>query len=142
LVYAVGFAFGESGPMAGMPGRDMLAQSFSGFAMSGLEDGEQPWISNTPVIDYTTAVSLTQGIMAALLERERSGRGQMVTTSLFDVALATQVLEISSRAIHGYRTSWIKHSMVFRISDGWLTVLTLFRDTPLEMLCRAFDVEA
>lgn len=79
--------------------------------------------------------------MAALLERERSGRGQMVTTSLFDVALATQVLEISSRAIHGYRTSWIKHSMVFRTSDGWLTVLTLFRDNPLEMLCRAFDVE-
>lgn len=51
LVYAGGFAFDESGPMAGMPGQDMLAQSFSGFAMSGLEDGEPPRISNTPVID-------------------------------------------------------------------------------------------
>jgi crotonobetainyl-CoA:carnitine CoA-transferase CaiB-like acyl-CoA transferase len=141
LIYAAGFAFGESGPMADLPGQDMLAQSFSGFAMSGVEEGGRPRLGNTPVIDYVTAVSLTQGILAALFERERSGRGQKIVTSLFEVALATQTLEVASRAIYGYRTSWVRQAMVFRTKDGWLTVLTLFRDNPLRKLCNAFGVD-
>jgi crotonobetainyl-CoA:carnitine CoA-transferase CaiB-like acyl-CoA transferase len=140
LIYAAGSAFGESGPMADLPGQDMLAQSFSGLAMSGVEPGESPRLNNTPVVDYVTAVSLTQGILAALVERQRSGRGQMVSTSLFDVALAMQTLEISSQQIYGYRTSWLKQAMVYRTQDGWLTVLTLFRDNPLQKLCKAFGL--
>ncbi|MGE0061862.1 MAG: CaiB/BaiF CoA transferase family protein [Xanthobacteraceae bacterium] len=141
LIYAAGSAFGESGPMADLPGQDMLAQSFSGLAMSGVEPGESPRLNNTPAVDYVTAVSLTQGILAALVERQRSGRGQMVSTSLFDVALAMQTLEISSQEIYGYRTSWLRQSMVYRTQDGWLTVLTLFRDNPLQKLCSAFEIE-
>jgi crotonobetainyl-CoA:carnitine CoA-transferase CaiB-like acyl-CoA transferase len=140
LVYAVGYAFGESGPMAELPGQDMLAQSASGFAMSGVEEGGEPRLSNTPIIDYVTAVSLTQGILAALLERQRSGRGQKVMTSLFEVALAAQTLEIASRAVYGYETSWVRQAMLFRTKDGWLTVLTLFRDNPLRKLCTAFGL--
>ncbi|MBV6486887.1 MAG: Acetyl-CoA:oxalate CoA-transferase [Pseudorhodoplanes sp.] len=141
LIYAAGSAFGESGPMADLPGQDMLAQSFSGLAMSGVEPGESPRLNNTPAVDYVTAVSLTQGILAALVERQRSGRGQMVSTSLFDVALAMQTLEISSQEIYGYRTSWLRQAMVYRTQDGWLTVLTLFRDNPLQKLCSAFEIE-
>lgn len=140
LIYAAGFAFGETGPLASMPGQDMLAQAYSGFALSGVADGDPPRISNTPVIDYMTALSLTQGIMAALIERQRSGLGQKVTTSLLDVAFAAQVLEVSSIAVHGERTSWIKRSMSLAASDGWLIVLTLFRDNPLKAICSAFDL--
>ena len=140
LVYAVGYAFGESGPMAELPGQDMLAQSASGFAMSGVEEGGEPKLSNTPIIDYVTAVTLTQGILAALVERQRSGRGQKVMTSLFEVALASQTLEIASRAVYGYKTSWVRQAMLFRTKDGWLTVLTLFRDNPLRKLCTAFGL--
>jgi crotonobetainyl-CoA:carnitine CoA-transferase CaiB-like acyl-CoA transferase len=141
LIYAAGSAFGDSGPMADLPGQDMLAQSFSGLAMSGVESGETPHLNNTPVVDYVTAVSLTQGILAALIERGRSGLGQMVSTSLFEVALAMQTLEISSREIYGYRTSWLRQAMVYRTQDGWLTVLTLFRDNPLKKLCEAFGLD-
>jgi crotonobetainyl-CoA:carnitine CoA-transferase CaiB-like acyl-CoA transferase len=141
LIYAAGFAFGESGPIADLPGQDMLAQSFSGLAMSGVEPGETPRLNNTPAVDYVTAVSLTQGILAALLERQRSGLGQKVSTSLFEVALAMQTLEISSQEIYDYRTSWLRQAMTFRTMDGWLTVLTLFRDNPLQKLCKAFEVE-
>jgi crotonobetainyl-CoA:carnitine CoA-transferase CaiB-like acyl-CoA transferase len=141
LVYAAGFAFGESGPMADLPGQDMLAQSFSGLAMSGVEAGMAPRLNNTPMVDYVTAVSLTQGVLAALIERQRSGRGQMVATSLFEVALAMQTLEISSLSLYGYRTSWVNQAMIFQTRDGWLTVLTLFRDNPLRRLCKAFIVE-
>ncbi|WP_306051006.1 CaiB/BaiF CoA transferase family protein [Oceaniradius stylonematis] len=140
LVYAVGYAFGEAGPMAGMPGQDMLAQAYSGFARSGVADGQPPVVSNTPVVDYMTAQSLVQGVMAALIERQASGRGQKVTTSLLDVAFASQVLEVSSIAMHSERTSWVKQSMTFRTADGWLIVLTLFRDNPLQGMCKAFNV--
>ncbi len=141
LIYAAGSAFGDGGPMADLPGQDMLAQSFSGLAMSGVGPGETPRLSNTPIVDYVTAVSLTQGILAALVERQRSGRGQMISTSLFEVALAMQTLEISSREIHGYRTSWLSQAMIYRTQDGWLTVLTLFRDNPVQKLCCAFEVD-
>ncbi len=141
LVYAVGYGFGKEGPMAALPGQDLLAQSFSGFAMSGVEKGETPRFSNSPVIDYTTAVTLTQGIMAALIERQRSGQGQLVTTSLLDVALNTQMTEVAGWAVRGVRASWLRQSMLFETADGWMMVLTLFRDNPLQLLCKAFGVD-
>jgi crotonobetainyl-CoA:carnitine CoA-transferase CaiB-like acyl-CoA transferase len=52
-----------------------------------------------------------------------------------------QTLEISSQEIYNYRTNWLRQAMTFRTMDGWLTVLTLFRDNPLQKLCKAFDVE-
>jgi hypothetical protein len=104
LIYAAGYEFGEIGPMAKFPGQDMLAQSFSGFAMSGRDADEMPRLANPPTMDYATAVSLTQGIMAALIEREHSGLGQAVTTSLFEVAIGIQTLELASRTMHGIDT--------------------------------------
>lgn len=141
LVYAVSYAFGERGDLAGMPGQDMLAQSLSGFARNGIGPDERPRLTATPIVDYAAAASLTQGILAALFERERSGQGDLVTTSLFDVAVAMQLLEVSSRSLYDYDTNWLQYSMIFRTRDGWLTVLTLFRDNPLRLLCEAFDVE-
>jgi crotonobetainyl-CoA:carnitine CoA-transferase CaiB-like acyl-CoA transferase len=140
LVYAAGFAFGPTGPMAHMPGQDMLAQAYSGLARSGLADDEVPRLSNAPVIDYVTAATLTQGILAALLERSRSGRGQKVTTSLLDTAMAVQVLEAATMGIRSERTSWTKHAMILPTRDGWIIVLTLFRPNPLSSLCDAFGL--
>jgi crotonobetainyl-CoA:carnitine CoA-transferase CaiB-like acyl-CoA transferase len=141
LVYAVSSAFGDSGPMAGMPGQDLLAQAFSGYAMSGVEPGEPPRFSASPIVDYAAGLSLTQGILAALFERERSGKGQRVSTSLFDVALAVQLLEVASHNMYGYRDNWARHSLVFRTRDGWITVVVLFRDAPMRRMCAAFEVE-
>ncbi len=140
LVYAAGFAFGETGPMARMPGQDMLAQAYSGLARSGLSDDETPRLSNTPVIDYVTAATLTQGILAALIERGRSGRGQKVTSSLLDTAMAVQVLEAATLGLRNERTSWTKHAMILPTRDGWIIVLTLFRPNPVRSLCEAFGL--
>jgi len=138
LVYAVGYAFGSGGPLSGMPGQDMLAQSLSGFAMNGVDSGGRPRLTATPTVDYATAASLSQGVLAALLGRERTGKGDLVTTSLFDVAIAMQLLETSSRALYDYRTDWLQYAMIFKTLDGWITVLTLFRDNPLQLMCTAF----
>jgi crotonobetainyl-CoA:carnitine CoA-transferase CaiB-like acyl-CoA transferase len=140
LIYAAGYAFGETGPMAKFPGQDMLAQSFSGFAMSGRDADEMPRLANPPAMDYATAVSLTQGILAALIERERSGLGQAITTSLFEVAIGIQMLELASRTMHGIDTSWVRQAMIYRVTDGWVVVLMLFRDNPLQLLCKAFGI--
>lgn len=141
LIYAVGNAFGAAGPLSGMPGQDMLAQSLSGFAMNGVEPGGQPRLTATPSIDYATAASLSQGVLAALMGRERTGKGDLVTTSLFDVAIAMQLLEASSRVLYDYPTNWVQYAMLFKTLDGWVTVLTLFRDNPLQLMCKAFDEE-
>jgi crotonobetainyl-CoA:carnitine CoA-transferase CaiB-like acyl-CoA transferase len=141
LIYAGGYAFGETGSMSKLPGQDMLAQSFSGFVMSGRNPDDVPNLSNPPLMDYAAAVSLTQGIMAALIERSRSGRGQAISTSLFEVAIGIQTLELASRTMHGRDTSWVRHSMIYRVQDGWVVVLTLFRDNPLQLLCKAFGTE-
>lgn len=141
LIYAVSTAFGADGPLSKLPGQDMLAQSLSGLALNGVAPGEPPRLMCTPMVDYAAAASLTQGILAALFERERSGKGDLVTTSLFDVAVAMQILEISSLSMYNYETNWLQYSMVFQTGDGWVTVLTLFRSNPLKLLCEAFDVE-
>ncbi|QCM08358.1 CoA transferase (plasmid) [Agrobacterium tumefaciens] len=141
IVYAVGYAFGDVGPMAHMPGQDMLAQAYSGLARSGLSDDQKPNLANSPYIDYLTALTLTQGILAAIVERERSGKGQKVSTSLLATAVSAQILEAATLSMHGKRTSWSKQSILLPTSDGWVLILTLFRDNPLQGMCRAFDIE-
>lgn len=141
IVYAISTAYGAEGPLSNMPGQDMLAQSLSGFAMAGVEKGQRPRLTSVPIVDYAAAVHLTQAILVALFERERSGKGDIVTTSLYDVALAMQVLEISSKSLYGYDTAWAQYAMLLKAADGWITVLTLFRPNPLRLLCEAFGME-
>lgn len=141
LVYAESYPYGKSGPLARLPGQDMLAQSMSGMSRNGVGDEGIPRLAATPTVDYTAATSLTQGILAALLERERSGLGDLVSTSLYDVAIAMQLLEVASRTMYGYTTDWLQYSMPLKAKDGWIVVLTLFRENPLRMLCDAFGVD-
>lgn len=141
IVYAISTAYGAEGPLSDLPGQDMLAQSLSGFAMAGVEKGERPRLTSVPIIDYAAAVHLTQAILAALFERERSGKGDIVTTSLYDVALSMQVLEMSSKSLYGYDTAWVQYAMLFKAVDGWLTVLMLFRLNPLRLMCEAFGMD-
>ncbi|WP_439402469.1 CaiB/BaiF CoA transferase family protein [Bradyrhizobium sp. DASA03068] len=140
LVYAAGFGFGETGPLADRPGQDMLAQAFSGMARGGLEENDPPHLTNSPIVDYGAAMSLVQGVLAALIERQTSGRGQVVSTCLYDVALAMQLCEIASESIYGTKTNWIKQSIFFRTFDGWVSVVMLFRDNPLGLMCKALGL--
>lgn len=140
LIYAAGFGFGETGPLADRPGQDMLAQAFSGLARGGLQEHQPPQLTNSPIVDYGAAMSLVQGILAAVIERQTSGRGQLVSTSLFDVSLAMQLCEIASESIYGVKTDWTRQAMLVRTADGWVAVVMLFRDNPLGLLCQALDL--
>ncbi|WP_448651694.1 CaiB/BaiF CoA transferase family protein [Pseudomonas fluorescens] len=75
-------AFGSDGPMSSWPGFDQIAQGYSGLmSLTGFSDGD-PTRTGTAIGDLTSGMWLVTAILAALLERERSGCGQHVHTSL------------------------------------------------------------
>jgi formyl-CoA transferase len=82
IVYGSISGFGQTGPYAERPGYDQIAQGMGGLmSITGLP-GQGPVRVGIPVADLTSGLFLAQGILVALLERERSGKGQWVHTSL------------------------------------------------------------
>jgi crotonobetainyl-CoA:carnitine CoA-transferase CaiB-like acyl-CoA transferase len=93
LVYASISGFGQTGPWAQRPGFDLIAQAMTGIiSATGLPDAE-PVKSGIPVGDLGAGLFATYGILAAIIGREKTGRGQYIDTSLFDAALALSVWE-------------------------------------------------
>lgn len=142
LVYAGATGFGESGPLAAQGGQDMVLQSITGMALASAGPDGQPRFSNAPSIDFASGMILAQGVLAALLARERTGRGQRVGVSLLDAAIAIQSLEAASQLMYGFETRWLDRGLnfVFPTQDGWLTVLGFFRENPLSLMCRAMGL--
>jgi len=84
LVYASISGFGQTGPFAQRPGFDQIAQGMGGLmSVTGLP-GEAPMRVGIPIADLCAGIFAAQGILVALLEREASGKGQWVHTSLLE----------------------------------------------------------
>jgi crotonobetainyl-CoA:carnitine CoA-transferase CaiB-like acyl-CoA transferase len=82
LIYGSISGFGQTGPYRDRPGYDQIAQGLGGLmSITGLP-GQGPVRVGIPVADLTAGLFLAHGVLVALLERERSGRGQWVHTSL------------------------------------------------------------
>jgi formyl-CoA transferase len=82
LIYGSISGFGEEGPYRNRPGFDQIAQGMGGLMAITGESGQGPMRAGIPVADLCAGLYLAQGILVALLERERSGKGQWITTSL------------------------------------------------------------
>ena len=95
LIYAVASAFGPQGPDAGNPSFDALAQARSGIMTSIGEPGQDPLLSQGGLADQVGATTLAIAILAALLAREHTGKGQKVETSLLGSMCWFQQLYIS-----------------------------------------------
>ena len=93
LIYASISGFGLSGPYADRPGYDLIAQAMSGVMSITGESGGRPIKSGIPVADLGSGLFCTVGILAAWADRQRTGLGQRVETSLFESALALAVWE-------------------------------------------------
>ncbi|MDT7950969.1 MAG: CoA transferase [Acetobacteraceae bacterium] len=88
LIYCSISGFGRTGPMAAAAGYDVILQAFSGMMdMTGYPGGE-PVRSPISPIDQTTGMHALSGILAALLERGRTGKGTRLDVSLFETAMA------------------------------------------------------
>lgn len=91
LVYCRVTGFGADGPMGGLPGYDAAIQALSGImSVNGEPDarGGEPLRVGLPVVDMVTGLNAALGISFALLERARSGLGQLVEVALYDAGLS------------------------------------------------------
>jgi len=88
LVHCRISGFGADGPLGGLPGYDAVAQAMTGLMSVNGERGGAPLRMGIPVIDIATGLHAVIGILLALQERERSGRGQSVEATLFDAGLS------------------------------------------------------
>ncbi|MDT8428530.1 MAG: CoA transferase [Pseudomonadales bacterium] len=121
-------AFGSGGPYSNRVGFDGLGQAMSGaMYLSGTP--EQPVKSYAPFIDYGTASLSAFGTLAALLERNKTGKGQVVEASLFNTALTMMNGSLIEQAVINInRTATLNRSQTsapadtFRTLDGWVLV--------------------
>jgi formyl-CoA transferase len=129
LVYGSISGFGQSGPYRGRPGLDQIAQGLSGLMTVNGEPGRGPMRVGLPIADLTAGFMLAHGIMAALIERERSGKGQWVHTSLlqanirlmeFQAARYLLAGEVPGQAGNYHPIS--EPTGVYRASDGSLII--------------------
>ena len=95
LVYCNMGAFGATGPLADRPGYDPLMQAYGGIMSINGHAGQPPARVPVSMVDMGTGMWAVTGILAALRERDRTGRGAHVTTALFDTALAWSVFQMS-----------------------------------------------
>jgi formyl-CoA transferase len=88
LVYASISGFGQTGPYAGRGGVDQIAQGMGGLMSVTGQPGTGPTRVGIPVSDLAAGIYLAVGILAALHERDRTGQGQWVMTSLLEAMIA------------------------------------------------------
>ncbi|NBS45454.1 MAG: CoA transferase [Betaproteobacteria bacterium] len=101
LVYASISGFGQTGPLAQRPGFDQIAQGMGGLmSVTGLP-GQGPVRVGIPIADLCAGIFAAQGILVALLEREQSGRGQWLHTSLLEAMVYMMDFQTSRWLIEG-----------------------------------------
>lgn len=87
LVHCRISGFGEDGELGGLPGYDAAVQTLSGLMSINGDPALDPVRIGIPVVDTTTGMNAATGVLLALYEREKSGKGQTVEVTLFDTAL-------------------------------------------------------
>jgi crotonobetainyl-CoA:carnitine CoA-transferase CaiB-like acyl-CoA transferase len=130
LIYCDLGAFGESGPMSSKPGYDPLMQAFAGIMSVTGEGGDRPPVRvGVSIVDMGSGMWATIGILAALFERTRTGRGGAVATSLYETALAWMTVPLAGYAAngeirrpHGSGTAEIAPYQCFPTRGGWLMI--------------------
>lgn len=88
LVHARVTGFGAEGPLGGMPGYDAIVQTMVSLSSCNGSPESGPVKLGVPMVDMTTGLNLVIGILMALVERQRSGRGQFVEVALYDAGIS------------------------------------------------------
>ena len=148
LIYASISGFGQDGPYVDRPGFDQIAQGMGGLmSITGAPDCG-PMRVGIPVADLTAGLFTAQGILVALLEREESGLGQWVQTSLLEAQIAMLDFQATRWLMEGEvpRQAGNNHPTmiptgVFETADGHIN-LAVTGHVIWERFCRAIDAES
>jgi formyl-CoA transferase len=148
LVYASISGFGQTGPYAKRPGFDQIAQGMGGLmSITGLP-GQGPVRAGIPIADLTAGLFAALGILVALLEREKSKKGQHIETSLLQAQIfmldfqgARYLVkgEVAKQAGNNHPTSI--PTGVFKTKDGHINIATAGQKT-WQRFCEAVGATA
>lgn len=143
IIFASGTGFGSTGPYAHKGGQDVLAQAMSGVMEKTSDPSIPQSIYPTTLCDYSAGMHLVQGVLAALLAREKTGVGQKVDVSLYDSMIAMQMQEAAQWSKHREVLNWAAMPLtgVFETTDGALVVVGAFKVNPLRDICTALGIE-
>ena len=147
LVYCAITAFGARGPLAHLPGYDPLMQAYAGLMSVNGHPGQEPARVGTSIVDMGTGMWAALGTVAALRERDRTGRGVEVTTALFETAL----MWVSYHALaylgageipqaQGSGTAMIVPYQAFPTADGY-AMIAAGSDALFRRLCDALGAD-
>ena len=131
LIYCSVTGFGQDGPYAQRAGYDLMAQGMGGFMdITGAPDGE-PMRAGVPVSDIMTGIYSVIGVLAALAERERTGRGAHVDTALVDTTVGVLANQALNFLVSGVVPKRIGNThpnivpyQVFPVADGHIIIAT------------------
>jgi len=128
IIFVTNTAFGPVGPMSANVGFDGIGQVMCGATyMTGTLD--QPYRASAPYVDFGTALHCAFGTMAALMERQQTGKGQIVTGALLATALTINNASLIEQAVvapnripTGNRGQTAAPSDIYKTRDGWVLV--------------------
>jgi crotonobetainyl-CoA:carnitine CoA-transferase CaiB-like acyl-CoA transferase len=133
LIMASGSAFGSFGPYAGEPAMDLMIQARTAvMSTTGFEDGLPPR-TGPSVVEFMVGTHILAGVLAALFQRTRTGRGQQVEVSLQDAtipSLTSNIAGLINSGGHIPERTGNRHGGLavvpfnaYEAKDGWITVL-------------------
>ena len=129
LVYCAISGYGRTGPYADKPGFDLILQGFAGLMSITGEPGGPPAKSGTSIADINAGIFAALGIVSALFARERTGRGQMVETSLMEAAIQQTYWQAAIYFATGVNSGPTGSAHIltapyqaFPTADGWVNV--------------------
>ena len=146
LIYCSLSGFGPHGPLAKLPSIDTYIQAFSGFAsLNGAPGSRGESLRNIGFIDLSTSAIAVPAILAALVRREDTGRGQLIIASMLEAAATLQssrMAEYLATGVcappHGSGMPYAVPDQAFQVRDGYLAVSTRTQ-AEWEALCQALD---
>lgn len=143
IICASGTGYGSTGPYAHKGGQDVLAQAMSGVMEKTQDPSIPKSIYPTTLCDYSAGMHLVQGVLAALLMREKTGEGQRVEVSLYDSMIAMQMQEAAQWSAHREVLNWAAMPLtgVFDTTDGAIVIVGAFKANPLQDICIALEID-
>lgn len=146
LIYGAVSGFGHTGPEAGKPAYDMVVQARGGVMSITGEEGGPPVRVGASIGDIIAGMYLTQGVLAALYDRERSGLGRKIDVAMLDSQFAIQEHAIAITSATGTppgrtgaRHPTITPFSTYRASDGFF-VIAAGNDAMFRALCGALGL--
>jgi crotonobetainyl-CoA:carnitine CoA-transferase CaiB-like acyl-CoA transferase len=148
LIYCAISGYGTTGPKAGLPGYDILAQGEAGVMSFTGEPGGEPMRYPIAIADVTCGIYSAMGILAALLARQRSGKGQFLDMALLDSQL-TWLANIGSSYLnagelpirHGNAHPSIVPYQLFRASDNRHIMVAVGTEAIWKRFCPVLGIE-